>query len=172
MWTREQKREYNKKYREEHKDYYREHSKNWYKTHPEQIRKSKRKYRLSHLKQSREGVAKWKREHPEQVGKEVKKYRLKYPEKCRKAIREWGRKHPERIRIKNANRRKLGFDPLNEKFDGAVGHHIDFEIVVYIPRELHISVAHNVRTGLGMTEINTKVFEWLESSMTETGKPL
>jgi hypothetical protein len=65
-------------------------------------------------------------------------------------------------RINGAKRRELGFIPLNNPFAGSVAHHIDKECVVYIPRELHVLVRHNVWTSKGMTEINDRVFEWLE----------
>jgi hypothetical protein len=61
----------------------------------------------------------------------------------------------------NAKHRKLGFIPLNEQFAGSEGHHIDFECVVYIPKELHRSIWHNVWNSKGMTEINDEVFKWL-----------
>lgn len=53
-----------------------------------------------------------------------------------------------------AKRRALGFLELNDHFDGSEGHHIDKEFVIYIPKEMHRSVYHNVFTGQGMGQIN------------------
>lgn len=72
-------------------------------------------------------------------------------------------KGKEIIRKFNTKRRQLGFVPLNELFVGAVGHHIDFECVIYVPEVLHTFIPHNVWTGRGMAKINDKVFEWLEN---------
>ena len=52
-------------------------------------------------------------------------------------------------------RRGLGYIPLNDRFIGSEGHHIDKEFVIYIPKEMHMSVRHNVHTGKGMEQINT-----------------
>jgi hypothetical protein len=57
--------------------------------------------------------------------------------------------------------RKLGYIELNEHVDGYEAHHIDFKHVVYVPKGLHRSVAHDVRTGEGMGEINARVCMYL-----------
>jgi hypothetical protein len=92
---------------------------------------------------------------------EIKEKTESQKKRQREQIKMWGKKHPERTKMKNAKRRELGFDPFNGRFIGSVAHHIDFECVIYIPRELHISIHHCVWTGQGMAEINDKVFEWL-----------
>lgn len=65
----------------------------------------------------------------------------------------------------HAVRRILGFVPLNEPFDGCEGHHIDKEHIVYIPKELHRSISHNVFTGWNMAEINALVLSWIPDSL-------
>jgi len=66
-------------------------------------------------------------------------------------------------------RRGLGFKPINKNFSGAVKHHLrytndpkykDNDIVIHIPKELHVSIPHNGNTGKGMAEINTRALEW------------
>lgn len=57
-------------------------------------------------------------------------------------------------------RRGLGFIPINDKFDGTDAHHIDRDFVIYIPRELHNSIYHNMHTGQGMKEMNNAAFEY------------
>ena len=64
------------------------------------------------------------------------------------------------IRKTQAKRRQLDFIELNDHFDGAEAHHIDKEFVLYISKELHCSIWHNVWTGQGMKEINEKAIEW------------
>lgn len=66
-------------------------------------------------------------------------------------------------RTKNKAKRKrlLGFIPLNEcKKDCWVGHHIDYNYVIYIPKEIHKSVWHSVTKDKNMNKINDKVYEW------------
>jgi hypothetical protein len=79
--------------------------------------------------------------------------------------KKWRKKNPERYRElmarHNEKRSKWGHYPLNEYFDGADEHHIDFECVVWIPHELHESIRHCVWTGRNMELINDKAFEWL-----------
>ena len=58
-------------------------------------------------------------------------------------------------------RRGFGFIPLNDKFPGTEAHHLDKELVLYIPKELHQSVWHNMFTGQGMEEINNLACEYV-----------
>jgi len=61
-------------------------------------------------------------------------------------------------------KRSLGFIPLNDcREDGWVGHHIDYDYVIYIPEELHKSVWHSVTKDINMNIINDKVYEWFVS---------
>ena len=53
-----------------------------------------------------------------------------------------------------ARRRILGYIPINKPFNGCEGHHVDMEYVVYIPKEVHRSINHNVRTWHNMDAIN------------------
>lgn len=64
-----------------------------------------------------------------------------------------------------SKRRELGFIPLNFPFENFHAHHIDSEHIIYIPRELHRSVKHNLKTNEGMKEMNTKAFEWLKKGV-------
>ena len=69
---------------------------------------------------------------------------------------------PEKARARaEEKRRGFGFIPLNEKFPGADAHHLDKELVLYIPKVLHRSVPHNMFTGKGMEEINNLVCEYV-----------
>ena len=64
-------------------------------------------------------------------------------------------------------RRGLGHVELNDAFEGCDGHHLDKELVLYIPSELHRSVRHNQFTGQGMEEINDLAQEFLLTKMGE-----
>ena len=61
----------------------------------------------------------------------------------------------------SSKRRTLGYNVINEHFDGAEGHHIDKEHVIYIPKKMHRSVYHNLERPETMESINTKVFCWI-----------
>ena len=61
----------------------------------------------------------------------------------------------------DAKRRLLGHENLNEPFEGSVGHHIDPNHVVFIPRWLHKSVWHGQRFPETMEQINENIVLWL-----------
>lgn len=119
------------------------YNKNYRETHKEYYKDYKKNYRQTHREQILE--------YYNSVRKLIdKQYRSSFKGK------ETNQRH-------KAKHRKLGFIPLNKLFADSEPHHIDKMFVIYIPKELHRSIYHNVWTGKGMMEINTKVFEWLEN---------
>lgn len=50
---------------------------------------------------------------------------------------------------------------LNEKFAGSNAHHLSFNIVMYIPIELHQHIQHSLKSGVGMVEMNLLAMQFL-----------
>lgn len=71
-----------------------------------------------------------------------------------------------------AKHRLLGFVPLNSWFVGSEGHHMDHDHVLYIPKKLNQSIAHNVRTGKNMDKINSLATQCWMSQVMRTGHTL
>jgi len=78
-----------------------------------------------------------------------------------------GKSHPMYIdgngkKRRNAKRRELGFDPINEPTsDDMVAHHITKEYVAYIPEFINKSCRHNVCTEKNMGEVNFYTLNYL-----------
>lgn len=134
-----------------------QNKKDYYRLNRTEILRKKRDYYKTHKKQIRKKQLKYKQTHQEEIKNINQNWRKNNPEHHK----EYCRKNPELIKKCIAKHRKLGFIPFNEAFIGSEGHHIDFECVIYIPRELHNSIKHCVWTGKGMDEINDKALEWL-----------
>jgi hypothetical protein len=61
----------------------------------------------------------------------------------------------------SAKRRKLfGFIPHNKPQKDFHGHHIDLNHVIFIPKELHMSISHSVINDINMDLINNLVCDW------------
>lgn len=58
-------------------------------------------------------------------------------------------------------RRGFGYIPLNDRFIGSEGHHLDKEFVVYIPEEMHRSIWHSVVKDINMEEINALALDYV-----------
>ena len=82
----------------------------------------------------------------------------------KEALKRYGLSFKGKITIqkKNALHRGLGHIHLNSReVDGWVGHHIDYNYVIFIPEELHKSVSgHSVIRNRKMDIINDKVYDW------------
>lgn len=67
----------------------------------------------------------------------------------------------------------LGNDVLNPgEQAGFIGHHIDVNHILFIPKAIHKSIPHSVLTGCNMDKINTKAFAWLMGYPYDTTWPL
>lgn len=53
---------------------------------------------------------------------------------------------------------------LNSFFPGSEGHHIDETHVIYIPKELHRSIRHDLWNGINMETINLLAKEYLQKT--------
>lgn len=50
---------------------------------------------------------------------------------------------------------------LNNRFESSEGHHITPKVIVYLPKDLHQSIRHNLKTGNNMKEINELSLQYL-----------
>jgi len=93
----------------------------------------------------------------------------KYCKECRSIVfNEKARKFRQTEKGKLAHKkskvkryRNLDFIPLNKPFEGSEAHHIDKDRVIYIPKEIHQSIRHNVWTGRNMVLINNLAYDYL-----------
>lgn len=78
-----------------------------------------------------------------------------------------GNKHPYYIdgygeERKHSRYRGMEFIPLNKRTKEANSpHHIDKELVIFIPRKLHKSFYHSVRNGINIDKMNELAYEYM-----------
>jgi hypothetical protein len=70
-----------------------------------------------------------------------------------------------------AKRRSMGYSEMNQRFVGSVGHHIDNERVINMPRDLH-KPTHNHFTGKNMAKVNAVAFNFLFKQEVEAAMKL
>lgn len=124
----------------------------WAEAHPEKIKAAQDRYYEANREEVKRRAKVWRKEHHERAVA---------------STRSWEKAHPERAkatrkRIKNRHQRELGFIPLNAPFNGSDAHHIDRDHVVYIPKELHDTIPHCVKTGRNMKEMNMLVLDYFK----------
>ena len=100
---------------------------------------------MSYAKQYKK---KWAQNNPEKVKIRNKKWQKENPEKYAIICKKHARKSSAR------RRRDLGYTPVNKMEAGEVGHHVDKNLVVYIPENLHKSIVHSQKNLRSMKEIN------------------
>ena len=151
--------EYSKKYHQEHKEEISNRKKEYYQNHKEKIKENIIRYR----EENKDYIGNYQKTHQKEIKKTKQKYYLFRKSEILKQNKKYSKtaKGKTAIRKTQAKRRQLDFIELNEHFNDSEAHHIDKEFVLYIPRELHRSVFHNVWTGKGMEEINEMAIEWV-----------
>jgi len=65
------------------------------------------------------------------------------------------------IKTAKAKRRQLGFISLNNYFEGSEAHHISENFVIYMLKELHKSLPHNIWTWHNMEQMNKLAIKFL-----------
>lgn len=95
-----------------------------------------------------------------------RRYDKKRYERHNEWHKQWKEGNHERwLELQKANiakrKRNLGFEPLNEYFEGAEAHHINKEEIIYIPRELHKSTSHRQGDWDSMLAMNKLAFQYL-----------
>ena len=153
------RKEYCKKWHEAHRDEQLALQKQWYKEHGKQYYKEHRDKMLAHMKQ-------YRKTHRNEILAYNKQWHQQHRDECRQMEKAWRENHKEQWREpekrhNSKRQRSLGFVPLNEPFEGSEAHHIDKERVIYIPKEYHQSVRHNVWTGRNMALINNLAYDYL-----------
>jgi hypothetical protein len=146
--SKEEMRVYRRMYYETHREQVKECVKKWAKEHPDELKKS---------------YTEWCLAHSEQIKATKKSWYLKHKEKRKTQVRQYLESPRGKVAIKkfHATSRQLGFTPLNKYFDGAIGHHIDKEKVIYIPQELHRSIRHSLLRNRNMEAINKVAFSFI-----------
>lgn len=163
-----------------HKSNIKKSQEKYLKTHKEERKKSSHRY----YEKNKEKILEYNREYYELRKEEHNKYMREYTKTHKVQLRERRQKyyqnHKEEIKRKTSNyaktkkgkevsskcihrrKRDLGFVPLNERFENSEAHHINENEIIYIPKELHQSIRHNLKTGKNMFEINMNAFEFLK----------
>lgn len=141
-------------------EYYQEH----------ELGKQSKEYYRANKEERIERIKEYYNEHSEERKNYQKKRYSQHKEKVIDIVRRSQKKHLENFKIINARhsakrKRELGYEPINKPFEGAVGHHLTKDLVVYIPGELHRSVKHNIFTEEGIEEINLKALNWLKEEL-------
>lgn len=52
---------------------------------------------------------------------------------------------------------------INKPFKGCEGHHLTKSLVIFIPKQLHKHIKHNLKSGWGMASINAIAIQYLHS---------
>lgn len=71
-----------------------------------------------------------------------------------------GGKKLARARANTKRRQLFGFIRHNIPHEHFHGHHIDFNHIIFIPKELHMSISHSVINDINMDLINNVVCDW------------
>lgn len=161
---------YDRKYREDNEEKLKEKDLEYRKNNKEKIAKRKKLWSDSHKEELKIKHAEWHKNNKKEVKQKRAKYyadnreyfrirNAKWRENNRRyknsIDRIWKQNNPIKVRKSIARRkRELGYNPLNKKFEGSVGHHINKNDIIYIPEHIHKSIPHRQDDLVSMEQIN------------------
>ena len=144
----------------------------WRSANTEQQAEYKRKSYVENREKLLEYASNYRLENAEAISvKDKLRYEAKKPEVLARNSRyrqtSAGREACKKKQSKR--KRELGHEPINAYFPGSDAHHLKYtndpdiennNVTLYVPSDLHRSVAHNGKTGKNMKAINMVCLEW------------
>ncbi len=128
-----------------------------------------------HIKYSKrhkyEGIPEYNRSHHPNIGfQKGHKWRFKKGKNNPKYIDGFG--HIRAVLCKNSIMRGYDYIELNKPTKEATSpHHVDTKRVLWIPKGLHLSIPHSVKSGKNMAIVNALAFEWYNKNKSYCIKP-
>lgn len=149
------RKEYDKQYYIDNK----ERITQYWQNHREHKKEYDKQYEFNNRKERKQ----YRADNKEKIAKKNRKYYLENREQIKKVMRRYFQSKSYKLfqRKRNFKRRNLGFYALNKYFRGLEAHHISQNFVIYMPKELHQSIPHNIWTGKNMEQINKLAIEFL-----------
>ncbi len=154
---------------EEQKSRHRENQRRYNRRHPGIRSLMSRIYRLNNAERINASRALYRSTHRDLLKAQKAKHRAKMTQQQKAAVNEgkrrWYKSEKGKMTRQRANFKRRGLNPhpfiLNNRFGGAVLHHLTSDVGIYIPEELHNSVPHNLKTFQGMVDLNEAVAAWM-----------
>ena len=164
---KEKEREHKKQFYQEHRKEILAREKQYWQKHKEERLAHIKAYRQEHKEEILARHKQYYQEHREEILAHRKQYYEQNKDKQKQLVKAWCENHREQrreIERKKSSKRQrsLGFIPLNKYFEGCEAHHINQKYIIYIPRELHQSIYHDLMRGTNMLIINALAVEYLQ----------
>lgn len=170
--------EIRKEYREENKEKINEQKREWYRDNSEQISEKRREKYINDSKFSnsvKDRASLWYEANKDKALTKHRTYYKDNKEVILKQVAGYRKtlKGKEVAKKAKARRRQLGFNPINNIFEGSEYHHLmckkesgecDKCIGLFIPFQLHKSVFHDGNKGHNMDKMNKLALEWYISN--------
>lgn len=139
-------------------NYYKEYNKKYELS----IKEHRKKWRELHKKERKEYNKKYDEQNKDKIKERKRQYYLNNKSYINERIKKY-RKTPagKIVQKRNDEKRKgFSFNPLNNPFTGCEGHHLNYEDVIFIPKDLHRSVSHSVTQNRNMHKINNLAIDY------------
>ena len=176
----EDNKEQFKQYRENNKEKIKQQSKQYYENNKEQIKQQWKQYYENNKEQLKQQSKQYYENNKDQIKQQSKQYYEdnRDPNSSRMGSEEFRIKcscSHQGIDIEDFNgfvtdKTQPHLTPinqciqLNKRFKGSNGHHITIGVVIFLPKNLHQSISHSLKTGKNMLEINKLAYNYLMGS--------
>ena len=139
------------------------YNKKYYEIHGVEIRAKNKQWNKNNKEKKKAMDDRYRKNNREKLLQQMKKYSELHSEVNKKSVAKYNQTPKGKINStkRNSKHRTLGFISINKPFKGCEGHHVNTEYVVYIPKEIHRSIKHNVWTWYNMDAINVLALQYI-----------
>ena len=159
--NKEKLKEYNHQWYLKNKEKSLKRSKKWKNDNQERLSATNKDYKENNEEKCRNYNKQWRLNNRKRITKIAREWVKNNQEKVNKINKKWIANNPQKIKEIKSRRRSFGFIPLNTYRDGDEAHHINKELVIYIPKSIHKSIHHSVLKNKNMDKINSVAFSYL-----------
>jgi len=132
--------------------------------HKEKHNVNSRKYLMKHKEENKIKCKAYYTSHKDELSIYSKLYYERNKDKILTYSKEWRKQNIDKCRMIDVKKRKLGYNPINTKFNWFDAHHLHLEsnndFVIFLPRWLHLFTHHRPKTWVGMDTINSIALDY------------
>lgn len=142
-----------------------EKNKEYYRNNKEKIATCTKEYREKNKEKIAEQKKEFYQNNKEGILKKASEYYLDNKDEIGEKVKNYVKTDAGKISVSKTQakrKRELGYTPLNNRFGGCEGHHVDNERVIFIPAEMHRSNPHRQSDPNSMIKINRLAFNYLK----------
>jgi len=157
MQIKEERKEYQKKWRENHKEEISIKGKEYRKNNREKLNEYAREYRENNKDKISEYAKEWNKNHKEEKNEKAKEYREKNKEEILEKQKEYHKNNKEEISIKAKKYRENHKEETNKRHNNRIKTDVNYKLACYLRGRLRSAIKNNYKSGSAVRDLGCSI---------------